>query len=302
VGSLLLWYRLTKFFELGILNSQNRAHAVCLKTFVTTDLQKAICEHFGVRCVETLTGFKYIGAKLRKYEQQIPEAERTNYTKMNEEETRALRLSKSSYYVFGGEESYGYSGADFVRDKDANGAALMLAELAAFAREKDSTLHELLDDIFRTFGFYLERSVSLSFEGAEGASKIRHLMASYVSHSPSSIAGSRVINIRDFSRDTLQDEEGDPIPKESMMMFETEDRCRIAIRPSGTEPKIKYYLFATQQQSATKGNYPKTGSCLPRSSAAGETKDLPTLKKKVETRLDEIWKFLDEDAKKRINN
>ncbi len=284
IGSLLVWYRITKLFDLGILDAANRTHAVCLKTFVTTDLQKTICEHFGVRCVETLTGFKYIGAKLRKYEEQISKTHRAEYTKLSEEETRALRLKESSYYIFGGEESYGYSASDFVRDKDANSAALILTELAAFAREKSTTLHGLLDEIFQTFGVYLERSISMPFEGAEGAAKIRNLVSSYTTHPPSSIAGTPVTNIRDFSRETIVDVEGDVIPKEAMMIFETEDQCRIAVRPSGTESKIKYYLFATHS--------PKSPSANP--------EDLSILKAKVEARLDEIWKFLKEDAQYRL--
>jgi len=120
IGSLLAYYRLKKFFELGVLNQENASRAVVIKTFVTTDLQKVIPEHFGVRCVETLTGFKYFGAKLEKYERALPAEIRRKYRELSEEETRAARLKYSSFYVFGSEESYGYSGADFVRDKDGN--------------------------------------------------------------------------------------------------------------------------------------------------------------------------------------
>src|SRR5256714_13808804 len=144
------YYRAQKFFELGILNPANAARAVIIKTFVTTDLQKAIAEHYGLRCVETLTGFKYIGAKLGKYEHAIPEELRQNYVDLTEEETRRLRLDHSSFYVFGGEESYGYSGADFVRDKDGNGAVIMFCEVAAYAKSRGQTVDELLDEIFAT--------------------------------------------------------------------------------------------------------------------------------------------------------
>jgi phosphoglucomutase len=130
-GSLLAWYRIKTLFDKGVLNKQNSAHAVIIKTFVTTDLQNAIADHYGVRCVETLTGFKYIGAKLANYERAIPEQLRQSYADLAETETRRLRLAHSSFYVFGGEESYGYSGADFVRDKDGNGAVIMFCEVAA---------------------------------------------------------------------------------------------------------------------------------------------------------------------------
>src|SRR5436190_10814147 len=131
IGSLLAYYRTKTLFDEGILNKKNAARAVIIKTFVTTDLQKAIAEHYGLRCVETLTGFKYIGAKLGKYERAIPEKLRQKYVDLSEDETRRLRLDHSSFYVFGGEESYGYSGADFVREKDGNGSVVMLCEVAA---------------------------------------------------------------------------------------------------------------------------------------------------------------------------
>src|SRR5213078_2418985 len=114
IGSLLAWYRTRTLFEKGVLNKQNASRGVIIKTFVTTDLQKAIAEHYGLRCVETLTGIKYIGAKLGDYERAIQEQLRRDYVDLSEDETRNLRLEHSSFYVFGGEESYGYSGADFV--------------------------------------------------------------------------------------------------------------------------------------------------------------------------------------------
>ena len=154
IGSLLSYYRLKKFFELGILNEGNRSHAVTIKTFVTTDLQKVIPESFGVRCVDTLTGFKYFGAKLEKYERALPEEIREKYRQMPEEETRAARLKYSSFFVFGSEESYGYSGADFVRDKDGNAGTLMFCEMAAYAKSRGRTVDQLLDEAFAAFGYF----------------------------------------------------------------------------------------------------------------------------------------------------
>ena len=133
IGSLLAWYRAKTFFDRGILNKENAGRGVIIKTFVTSDLQKAIAEKFGLRCVDTLTGFKYNGAKLKKYE-ELTRAQ--NYRELSEEETRRLRLEKSSFYIFGGEESYGYSAADFVRDKDGNAAVIMFCEVAAYAKSK----------------------------------------------------------------------------------------------------------------------------------------------------------------------
>src|SRR6476619_2057354 len=180
IGSLLAWYRIKTLFDKGVLNKQNSARAVIIKTIVTTDLQNAIADHYGVRCVETLPGFKYIGAKLANYEREIPEQLRRSYADLAESETRRLRFAYSSFYVFGGEESYGYSGADCVRDKDGNGAAIMFCEVAAYAKSKGLTISALLDEIFAEFGYFEEYTGSLTFEGAEGAETIKRLLASYV--------------------------------------------------------------------------------------------------------------------------
>ncbi len=164
IGSLMAWYRASQHFALGILTKENASRGVIIKTFVTTDLQKAIAEKFGLRTVETLTGFKYIGEKLGKYEEQIPAELRKDYRQLSEDATRDLRIKYSSLYVFGGEESYGYSGSDFVRDKDGNSAAVMIAEVAAYAKSQGLTLVGLLDNIYREYGYYLERGESLTME------------------------------------------------------------------------------------------------------------------------------------------
>src|SRR5438034_7134361 len=174
--TLLPRYRTKRLFDKVVMKKANASRAVIIKTFVTTDLQKAIAEHYGLRCIETLTGFKYIGAKLGKYERAIPEEMRQNYVDLTEEQTRRLRLDHSSFYIFGGEESYGYSGADFVRDKDGNGAVIMFCEVAAYAKSRGQTVDQLLDEIFSMFGYFAEKNGSLVFEGAEGASKIARLV------------------------------------------------------------------------------------------------------------------------------
>ena len=117
IGSLLAYYRLKKFFELGILNKDNAARAVIISTFVTTQLQKVIAESFGVRSVETLTGFKYFGEKLEKYERALPREIRNKYRQLSEEESRAARLKHSSFYVFGSEESYTDTAAPIYRPR-----------------------------------------------------------------------------------------------------------------------------------------------------------------------------------------
>ena len=280
IGSLLTYYRSRTFKQLGVLNDQNKQHGVIIKTLVTTDLQKAIAQSEGLHCVETLTGFKYIGAKLRKYEEALPESIRSSYRALPEEESRQARLEHSYFFVFGGEESYGYSGADFVRDKDANGATLMFAEVAAYAKSQGLTLDELLDRIYLRYGYYLEQSGSLVFEGAEGADKIRRLADSYNGTPPKEINGVKVSQVQDFTSGTIRDSEGDLLPKEKMTIFELVDGCKIAVRPSGTEPKIKFYLFGK------------------RDGLNRET--LPGAKQEVKESLNRLWEWLQADAKKRV--
>jgi phosphoglucomutase len=285
IGSLIAWYRARTLFEKGVLNGQNASRGVIIKTFVTTDLQKAIAAHYGLRCVETLTGFKYIGAKLGDYEREIPEKLRQNYVDLSEDETRKLRLEHSSFYVFGGEESYGYSGADFVRDKDGNGAVLMFCEVAAYAKAHHKTVDELLDDIYSEFGYFAERNGSLVFEGAEGAGEIARLIQSYATDPFREVAGSKVTSIRNFETDEIKDVEGDRIPMEKMLMFELEDETCIAVRPSGTEPKIKYYLFAQRLPENGKFN----------------SAELELIKRHVGEKLDRLWDWLKKDAQSRLS-
>jgi len=284
IGSLLAWYRTRRLFEKGVLNKHNASRGVIIKTFVTTDLQKAIAEHYGLRCVETLTGFKYIGAKLGKYERAIAEPLRQNYVDLSEDETRKLRLEHSSFYVFGGEESYGYSGADFVRDKDGNGAVIMFCEVAAYAKAHGKTIDELLDNIYSEFGYFAEKNGSLVFEGAEGATKIARLIKSYASDPFLEVLGSKVTSIRNFETDKIEDAESDQIPKEKMLMFELQDEARIAVRPSGTEPKIKYYLFAHRRPEKGKFN----------------SVELNQIKREVKEKLDRLWDWLQRDAQSRL--
>ena len=285
IGSLLAWYRTTTLLRQGVLNEQNIKNAVIIKTFVTTDLQKAIAAKFGVRCVETLTGFKYIGEKLTKYERALPADVQAKYRTLPELETRALRLEKSSYYVFGGEESYGYSGSDFVRDKDANSAAVMFCEVAAYAKSRGITLDVLLDEIFAEFGCFLEKGTNLVFEGAEGAAKIKSLAESYASNPPTVIDDSAVTCVTNFGTQEIRDVEGDLIPKEAMIVFTLADGRRVAVRPSGTEPKIKFYLF---------------GRSEPQAGAKFSAEELAAIKGKVNDSLERLWEALKADVDKRL--
>jgi phosphoglucomutase len=277
IGSLMAWYRLKTCFDLGWLTHANRSRAVLVKTFVTTELQKSIADGFGVGIVDTLTGFKYIAGKLRKYEDAIPAAKKGDYRSLSEEQTRLLRLEYSRFFVFGGEESYGYLGSDSVRDKDANGATLMFAEVAAYAKSLGKTIPALLDEVYTEFGYYLEIGKSLVMEGADGAAKIQALANSYADNPPAQVDGSAVVRVRDFAKQDLFDQEGDLLPKEKMLFVDLEDGRSFAVRPSGTEPKIKFYLF---------------GKAAPGG-------DLTTDKAAVRAGLGNLWKWIETDAASR---
>lgn len=284
IGSLMGWYRIKTMFDLGILNDANKDHAVLIKTFVTTDLQAAVAKAYGINVVNTLTGFKYISAKLEKYEQALPPEVKKNYRDLSEAETRELRLKYSKFFVFGGEESYGYLGTDFTRDKDGNGAVVMFAEVAAYAASQGRKLVDLLDDIYAEFGYFLESNHSKTFEGAEGAAKIQKLADSYVNSPPTVFDGSPVTGVKDYSKGGHKDEEGDDIPKEKMLWVFLEDGRAFAVRPSGTEPKIKYYLYGKQQ--------PKSGKFI--------AEELVAAKEKVSAGLKTLWTAIEEDIEKRL--
>jgi phosphoglucomutase len=277
IGSLMAWYRLKTCFELGWLTPANRSRAILVKTYVTTELQHAIADGFGVGIVDTLTGFKYIAGKLRKYEDAIPADKKGDYRSLSEAQTRALRLEYSRFFVFGGEESYGYLGSDAIRDKDANGATLMFAEVAAYAKSVGKPLTGLLDDIYTEYGYYQEIGKSLVLEGADGAAKIQALANSYAEKPPTEVEGSAVIRIRDFAKQDLFDQEGDLLPKEKMLFVDLEDGRSFAVRPSGTEPKIKFYLFGKHPVGA----------------------DLATAKNLVHDSLTRLWSWIEADAAKR---
>ncbi len=272
IGSLIGWYRIKTMFELGWLTESNRSRAVLVKTLVTTELQRAVAEKFGISVVNTLTGFKYIGEKLKKYEDAIPADKKGDYRSLTEAESRKLRLEYSKFFVFGGEESYGYLGSDFVRDKDGNASAVMFAELAAYAMSESTTIAGLRDQVWEEFGVYLEQGKNIVMEGGEGARKIAALVDSYTTHPPQEIDGSEVVAVKDYAKGGFYDEEGDEIPEAAMLFVDFADGRRFAVRPSGTEPKIKYYLFGK-----------------------GETKE------EVEGSLDALWTALEKDAHERMS-
>ncbi|MDQ6655924.1 MAG: phospho-sugar mutase, partial [Verrucomicrobiota bacterium] len=143
------------------------------------------------------------------------------------------------------------------------------------------TLDALLDEVYSTFGYYLEKNGALTFEGAEGAARIKRLLESYVTAPPAAMLGSAVVAVKDFEKETFRDVEGDVIPQEKMLIFELADRTRIAVRGSGTEPKIKYYLFGQRRPACGDKLLPAA---------------LANAKCEVGEHLDRLWAWLQEDA------
>jgi len=275
IGSIMAYYRVERLLAQGMITEGNRRNAVIIKTFVTTDLQKRIAEHFGIGCIETLTGFKYIGEKMHDYEKAHSDAD---FSKKSAAARRAAALVAGKFVVFGGEESYGYTGGDYVRDKDANAAVLMFAEVAAWAKSKGQTLAEYLDHIYAQLGFYTEKLGTLTFEGASGAAQIQKLLASFRSAPPKAYQGQAVTKVDDFGLQDFTDADGKSIPKETMLLFHLADGSRMVVRGSGTEPKIKFYF-------------------LTRADVAGNLDAVRTERKAF---LDAWWTEVQDDVKKRV--
>lgn len=247
IGSIMAAYRTERFFAKGIVNDSNKSRAALIKTFVTTDLQKKIAEHYGIKCANTLTGFKYIGEKMLDYEKLTGLAD---YDAQPADKQRAAQLERGTFFIFGGEESYGYSGGDYVRDKDANAAVLMFAEVAAWAKVNGQSIVDYLDAVYKKFGYFTEKLGTLTFEGAVGAAQIQKLLKSYREQPPKEMKGSAVVQVEDFGKADFKDIDGKVIPKETMLLFHLANGSRMAVRGSGTEPKIKFYFF-TQAEVKT---------------------------------------------------
>lgn len=249
IGSLLAEYRITKLKQLGWIPMNGTKSAAIIKTFVTTRLQDAIGNHHGLKVINTLTGFKWIGEKLHEYELQLVEKLKVqglniNYRELNNEERRKLLLEHSTYYIFGGEESYGYLADDHVRDKDANAACVQFCELAAYLKKNNLSFLEYLDQIYTKYGYFSEGILNIKYEGAIGAAKIKYILDSYQSNPPRTMDNIKITSILNFAQDEIFDADNKRIPKEEFYFLYLENGYSYAVRASGTEPKIKFYLFA----------------------------------------------------------
>ena len=216
--SLLVYYIVKRWSELGRL----RGKEYIVKTIVTTELVARIAESFGVRHFDCLTGFKYIATVMRNHEQTMQ-------------------------YICGGEESFGFLAEDFVRDKDAVSACSLAAEAAAWAKSQDMTLYELHKEMYVRYGFFREALVSVIRKGKEGQEEIAKMMSDYRSDPPRSLGGSPIVVIKDYlNGEALDLTNGSKTPidmeRSNVLQFTTADSTVVSIRPSGTEPKIKFYF------------------------------------------------------------
>ena len=212
-----------------------------VKTIVTSELPADIATRAGIKIYDVLTGFKFIGAKI-------------------------LELEGVEQFIAGGEESYGYMIGDFVRDKDAVAACSMIAEIAAWAVEQGKTFFDVLVDIYKQYGFYKEGLVSVVRKGKSGAEEIQQMMRDYRSNPPAEIDGEKVVCIKDYKLHESKDlvtGKVTPIdlPTSNVLQFFTDKGNKVTVRPSGTEPKIKFY-FGVKGELCCKGSFDKTNEAL----------------------------------------
>ena len=231
MASLIIYYLLNAWKDAGKLTGNE----FVAKTIVTTDLIDEMCERYGVTCYNTLTGFKYIAEVIRE-------------------------LEGKEQFIAGGEESYGYLIGDFVRDKDAIASCAMIAELTAYAKDQGKSLFDTLMEMYIENGFYYESLVSLTKKGKAGAEEIQQMMADFRANPPKTLAGSPVVRIDDYkSLERTDATKGEKaaiksgsmgIESSNVLQFFTEDGTKVSARPSGTEPKIKFYVSVKEPLSS----------------------------------------------------
>ncbi|MCT2537908.1 phospho-sugar mutase [Aquibacillus koreensis] len=220
VGALMLHYLITEKKRKGELKD----HATVLKTIVTSEIGRDIATAHGLDTIDTLTGFKFIGEKIKEFEE-----------------------TGEKSFLFGYEESYGYLISDFVRDKDAVQSCLMAAEVAAYYKSKGMSLFEGLHAIFEEYGFYFEALESLTLKGKDGAEQIESMLANFRTNPPKEVGGIQITELEDYKASTRNimatgDVETITLPKSNVLKYKLADGSWFCLRPSGTEPKIKFYF------------------------------------------------------------
>lgn len=220
IASLMIDYILKAHEKKGTLPS----NSVMIKSIVSSELPSAIADKHGVETMDVLTGFKFIAEKIKEFEE-----------------------THSHTFMFGFEESYGYLVQPFVRDKDAIQALVMVAEMTAFYKEEGYSLFDTLQELYHEYGHYKEKTISVTLEGQEGSKKIKELMAHLRENAPTEFGNIKVEVTEDFKKQTrarFGDEESINLPPADVLKYKLADSSWIAIRPSGTEPKIKFYIAA----------------------------------------------------------
>jgi len=284
-GTLLAEYRIATLKDAEILPEEGSKKACLIKTFVTTPMLEAVADWHGLKTINTLTGFKWIGEKMADYEAEMKR-------KLFEKEglaldydatatwTRAdLLLDYSTFFAFGTEESYGYLACDKVRDKDANAAVVMFCELAAYLKAQDMTFPEMLDSLYLQHGYYEEKTINIYYEGAAGSAKIKRILDSLRKDPPKQIGEVEVSGFTDFGQDDIRDADGKKIPPQDFYFLELANGYSFAVRGSGTEPKIKFYVFGR--------------------SDVLEPEDLPQVKVEAGKTMKTILEAIEADARKR---
>ncbi|MGN1112137.1 MAG: phospho-sugar mutase [Acutalibacteraceae bacterium] len=227
-GIMLTNYVLSQRKVLGTL-PQN---PIVVKTIVTSIMINKLCSEYGAELRNVLTGFKYIGEQILGLEQK----------------------GEENRYVFGFEESYGYLAGSYVRDKDAVVASMLICEMAAFYKKQGKTLSQVIDEMYEKYGYYMNNTLSFTFEGAEGMKKMSAIMTGLRENAPSEIAGFKIIKVDDYlesvSEDKVTGEKAEiKLPKSNVIAFSLEGENAVIVRPSGTEPKIKLYVTAVGQSA-----------------------------------------------------
>jgi phosphoglucomutase len=224
-GAIMLHYLLSQKKEKGILPE----NGIVLKTIVTSEIGRAIAESFGLKTLDTLTGFKFIGEKIKEYKQ-----------------------TGEYQFQFGYEESYGYLIGDFVRDKDAIQAALFVTEVAAYYKAQEKSLYDALLEIFEEYGYFKESLESLTLKGKDGAEQIAKILEDFRENPPKEVAGKTIVAVEDYKtsiRKEFSNGKLSPIslPKSNVLKYFLEDGSWFCVRPSGTEPKCKFYFSVVGQ-------------------------------------------------------
>ena len=232
IAAILLDYLLFAHQKAGTLP----ANAAAVKSIVSSELPTVIAEHYGAKMVNVLTGFKFIAEQIKNYEE-----------------------TNAHTFMFGFEESYGYLVQPFVRDKDAIQAVLLLTEVAAHFKSEGKTLYDGLQALYEKYGYFLEKTISVTVQGLEGPAKIKALLDGLRKEVPSNFGGIKVALAQDFAVNQQVDAEGIVseigLPTSNVLKYILEDGSWIAVRPSGTEPKIKFYMgvkAATQEEAEEK--------------------------------------------------